>query len=154
MPGSRMVSLRWRRDDGFAIDTDPARLDRAAIHRFLAEESYWSAGIGRARLDRAIDASIPFGLEAPDGAQAGFARVVTDRATFAYLADVFVLAPWRGRGLGVWLVETVVAHPELQDLRRWDLATRDAHGLYRRVGFVPADPAREMVRLDPDAHRR
>jgi GNAT superfamily N-acetyltransferase len=94
---------------------------------------------------RSIEGSLPFGLYDPDGAQAGFARVVSDRAVFAYLGDVFVLPPFRGRGLGVRLVECVLAHPELQGLRRWHLATADAHELYRRFGFAePARPDRHM----------
>ncbi|HEY8584386.1 MAG TPA: GNAT family N-acetyltransferase [Capillimicrobium sp.] len=130
---------------GYEISTDPARLDLGAIHAFLTT-AYWSPGVSRETVERSIAHSIPFGLYAPDGAQAGFARVVSDRAVFAYLGDVYVLPEHRGRGLGVWLVETVLAHPELQGLRRFHLATADAHGLYERFGFRPADPARMMDR--------
>jgi GNAT superfamily N-acetyltransferase len=133
---------------GYEISTDPARLDLDVIHGFLAT-AYWSPGVPRATVERAIAHSLPFGLYAPGGAQAGFARVVSDRTTFAYLADVFVLPEHRGRGLGVRLVETILAHPELQGLRRWHLATADAHELYRRFGFAtPADPGRFM-NLEP-----
>jgi GNAT superfamily N-acetyltransferase len=125
-----------RRQDGYEVSTDPARLDVDAIHGFLVT-AYWCAGIPRETVVRAIAGSIPFGLYAPDGAQGGFARVVTDRATFAYLGDVFVLEEHRGRGLGVWLVDRIVAHPDLQGLRRFHLATADAHGLYARFGFLP-----------------
>jgi GNAT superfamily N-acetyltransferase len=125
-----------RREDGYAVSTDPARLDVDAIHGFLVT-AYWCPGIPRETVVRAIAGSIPFGLYAPDGTQAGFARVVTDRATFAYLGDVFVLEEHRGRGLGVWLVDRIVAHPDLQGLRRFHLATADAHGLYARFGFLP-----------------
>ena len=136
-----------RREDGYEVATDPQRLDLDAIHGFLVD-AYWCAGIPREKLERAIAGSLPFGLYAPDGAQAGFARVVTDRATFAYLADVFVLQPHRGRGLGVWLVERIVAHPDLQGLRRFHLATADAHGLYARFGFLPhPQPERLLDRL-------
>ena len=132
-----------RRDDGYEVSTDPARLDVSAIHAFLTT-SYWSPGISRELVERAIVGSLPFGLYAPDGTQAGFARVVSDRATFGYLGDVFVLDEHRGRGLGVWLVSCVVAHPDLQGLRRFHLATDDAHGLYERFGFLP-HPHREWM---------
>ena len=121
---------------GYEISTDPARLDLDVIHGYL-REAYWSPGVLRDVVERSIARSLCFGLYAPDGAQAGFARVVTDGATFAWIADVFVLDPHRGRGLGVWLMETVLAHPDLQGLRRIVLATKDAHELYERFGFVP-----------------
>ena len=146
--------------DGYTISTDPGRLDRRAIHAYL-ETSYWSPGVPYEVVDRAIDASLPFGLYAPDGAQAGFARLVTDGATFGWLADVFVLDAHRGRGLGKWLVEAVLAHPVLADARRIILATADAHSLYQRFGFRPADSARVMELVRPAdelyaslAHRR
>ena len=122
---------------GFEITTDRDRIDVAAVHAFLTR-SYWSPGVARDVVERAIANSLAFGLLAPDGSQAGFARAVTDRATYAYLADVYVLEEHRGRGLGTWLVRTVLEHPELQGLRRWALATDDAHGLYARFGFAPA----------------
>ena len=122
---------------GYEITTDAGRIDVDAVHAFLTR-SYWSPGVSRRVVERAIANSLAFGLLAPDGAQAGFARAITDRATYAYLADVYVLEEHRGRGLGVWLVETVLAHPDLQGLRRWALATADAHGLYARFGFAPA----------------
>ena len=121
---------------GFAITTDPARIDVAAVHAFLTR-SYWSPGIARETVERAIAHSLCFSLLAPDGSQAGFARAITDRATYAYLADVYVAEAHRGRGLGTWLVQTIVEHPDLQGLRRWALATADAHGLYARFGFGP-----------------
>ena len=133
------------RRDGYEISTDPDRLDREAIHAFL-ETAYWSPGIPFEAVDRSIDGSLPFGLYAPDGAQAGFARAITDGATFAWLADVFVLAPHRGRGLGVWLVEAVLAHPEVRDVRRAMLGTADAHGLYERFGFRSPVEGRMMIR--------
>ncbi len=137
-----------QRRDGYLISNDAALLDREAIWRFL-RTSYWSPGIARDVVVRAIEHSLVFGLYAPDGAQAGFARVVTDRARFAWLADVFVLEAHRGKDLGVWLVETIVAHPELAGLRLV-LATADAHGLYERFGFTAVDPERMMERRAPD----
>jgi GNAT superfamily N-acetyltransferase len=128
---------------GYEISTDRDRLDLEAIHGFL-RTAYWSPDVARETVERSIANSLPFGLYAPDGAQAGFARVISDLATFAYLGDVFVLPEHRGRGLGVWLVETVLAHPDLQGLRRFHLATADAHELYARFGFRPSDPALMM----------
>ncbi len=135
---------------GYEISTDPERLDLDVVLRYLAEESYWARGRTRERMEHAIAHSLNFGLYTQDGAQAGFARVVTDRATFAYLADVFVLEEERGRGLAVFLMEAILAHPDLQGLRRWSLVTRDAHGLYRKFGFVPlASPDLWMERHRP-----
>jgi len=128
----------WTRE-GYRVSTEKAALDEDVIHRFL-EGSYWARGIPRAIVERSIRNSLCFGLYAGN-AQVGFARVVTDGATFAYLADVFVLEEHRGRGLASWMIECVLAHPDLQGLRRWSLATLDAHGLYRRFGFqTPAHP--------------
>lgn len=118
----------------FEIDTDKVRLDTGLVHHFLAKCSHWARGIPRDVLERAIDHSLCFGLYR-DGAQMGFARIVTDEATFAYLADVFVVAEERNAGLGRWLVETILAHPPLQGLRRWLLVTSNAASLYRRCGF-------------------
>ena len=126
--------MEWTRD-GYTISDDPARVDVDAVHRYLHDESYWARGVPRDVVERSIAGSLPFGLYAPDGSLAGFARVVTDRATYGYLADVFTLDAHRGSGLGVWLVEVVLSHPELQGLRRWVLFTEDAHGLYERFGF-------------------
>ena len=129
---------------GYEVSTDAARLNRALTHRFLHDDSYWARGIPRDVVDRAIDNSLCFGLY-HDGAQVGFARVVTDRAAIAYLADVFVLEPHRGRGQGKRLIEAALAHPDLQGLRRFFLGTADAHELYERYGFRPlADPDRMM----------
>jgi GNAT superfamily N-acetyltransferase len=133
------------RPDGAEVSDDPARLDFDVVHGYLTR-SYWSPGIARDRVERAARHSLAFGLY-DAGVQIGYARVVTDRTTFAYLADVFVLEAHRGRGLGVFLVESVLGHPEVQGLRRWMLATRDAHGLYARFGFTAlADPATMMER--------
>lgn len=117
-----------------AISTDPGRIDLDVVHGFLAGESYWSLGIARERLARAIRHSLCFGLYEGER-QIGFARVVTDRATFAYLCDVFLLEAYRGRGLGEWLMEAIGSHPDLAGLRRWLLVTRDAHPFYERLGW-------------------
>lgn len=130
--------------DGYTISSNPGRLDLDAIWGFL-RTAYWSPEIPRDSVARAIAGSLPFGLYAPDGAQAGFARVVSDFARFAWLGDVFVLDGHRGRGLGVWLVETILAQPGLRDLRVV-LATQDAHGLYERFGFRTVTPGRFMER--------
>jgi GNAT superfamily N-acetyltransferase len=140
----------WRRD-GYLISTNKRLLDVAAIHGFLAR-SYWSMGVPLEVVERAIEHSIAFGLY-EEKRQIGFARVITDRATFAYLADVFILEDFRGRGLGEWLIEAVMSHPELQGLRRWMLITRDAHGLYRKSGFVDLkNPASLMEKTDPTVY--
>jgi len=145
----------WRRDDGFVISTDKARLDVAAVHGYLSACSYWAKGVPRAVVERAIAGTpLVFGVyEESTGRQVGFARVITDRATMAYLSDVFIVPDYQGRGLGTWLIETIVAHPELRGLRRWLLATADAHGLYARFGFTPlAQPDRWMERHFPDVY--
>ncbi len=136
----------------YEIHTDPDRLDLDVIHGFLAH-SYWSPGIPRHVVARAIKHSLCFGVYR-HGVQVGFARVVSDRATFAYLADVFVLEAHRGIGLSKRLMAAIVAHPDLQGLRRILLGTRDAHGLYRQFGFAPlAQPSRLMEILRPDIYR-
>ena len=138
---------------GFTISTDPARLDVGAIHAYLAQESYWAKGVPLTTVQRSIDHSLNFGLYAPDGRLTGFARVVTDTATFAWLCDVFVLAEFRGRGLSKWLVAELWAHPELQGLRRRLLATLDAHELYTRFGFAPlAAPERYLESRQPNPY--
>jgi GNAT superfamily N-acetyltransferase len=136
----------------YTISTDPARLDVALIHRWLSEESYWARGVPRAVVERALANSLCFGAY-EGGAQVGFARVVSDRATFAYLADVFVLPPARGRGCARQLMDAVFAHPDLQGLRRFALATRDAHALYAQYGFTAlARPETFMERYRPDVY--
>lgn len=137
--------------DGFQITDDPAAVDLEAVHAFLTE-AYWSRGISRELVAKAIAGSLPFSL-LHEGQQIGFARVITDRATYGYLADVYVLEDFRGRGLGRWLIEVVLAHRELQGLRRLGLVTRDAHALYRAVGFTAlASPDRHMERTLADPY--
>ena len=138
-----------QRRAAFVVSSDPGRLDVDLIHGFLAR-SYWAEGISREIVERSIRHSLCFGLY-EWARQIGFARMVTDRATYAYLADVFVLEAYRGRGLSSFLMEAVMAHPELQGLRRFGLATRDAHGLYRKFGFsglTTPDRMMEIVRVD------
>jgi GNAT superfamily N-acetyltransferase len=141
------------RRGSFLVSTDPARLDAQAIHAYL-EQSYWAAGIPLDVVERAIRGSLCIGLY-DDGRQVGFARAVTDRATFAYLADVYVLEPHRGQGLAAWMVGTLLAHPELQGLRRLSLVTKDAHGLYARFGFTPLQSLNAYMEIArPDIYRR
>jgi N-acetylglutamate synthase-like GNAT family acetyltransferase len=135
------------------ISTDTGRLDVEVIHRFLAEDSYWSRGIPRSIVVRAIENSLCFGVY-HRAAQVGFARIVTDRSTFALLADVFILDQHRGKGLSKWLMRCVVEHQDLQGLRRLLLLTSDAHGLYSQFGFEPlGNPSRFMEVLRPDVYR-
>jgi GNAT superfamily N-acetyltransferase len=144
------LHARWDRD-GFTVTCDPSRIDRESVHAFLSQ-SYWARGIGREVVDRSIDGSLCFALLEGDQ-QIGFARVITDRATFAYLGDVHVLEARRGRGLGRWLMDCVMAHPDLAGLRRWVLVTRDAHELYAPLGFMPlANPAGYMELHRPDVY--
>lgn len=121
--------------DGYEISDEVARLDVTEIHRFISEESYWAPGRDRATVERTIAHSLCFGLYGPDGAQVGFARLVTDRTTAAHLSDVYVLPEHRGRGLSKALMAAILGHPELRTIARWTLSTDDAHGLYAGFGF-------------------
>ena len=134
--------------DGYTLSTDKTRLDVASIHSFLSERSYWAHGRSREVVERTIETSLCFGIYAQQELVA-FARVVTDYATFGWVCDVFVLESHRGHGLGKWLIEAVVRHPELQGLKRLLLATRDAQGLYREYGEYASlqAPERWMERL-------
>ena len=140
--------------NGFLISTDTARLDLGVIYEFLATQSYWAKGVPREIVARSVANALCFGVY--DGSrQVGFARVISDYATFAYLADVFIVEPYRGRGLSKALMDTIMAHPHVQGLRRFTLGTADAHGLYRKYGFAePPHPERQMERADPDVYRR
>lgn len=136
----------------FTISTDKGRLDLAVIHTFLTEESYWAATRSIEQTETAIENSICFGLYHGEK-QIGFARVVSDKATFAYVGDVFVLSQYRGKGLSKWLMQMIVDHPELQGLRRWVLATKDAHGLYEQFEFAELrHPERWMEKTAPNAY--
>ncbi|MBO0735423.1 MAG: GNAT family N-acetyltransferase [Alphaproteobacteria bacterium] len=144
-----IVASRVIRGRLYEIDTDPSRLDIALIHHFLAECSHWARGIPVDTLQRAIAHSLVFGLYR-DGSQIGFARIVTDEATFAYLTDVFVTVQERNAGLGQWLIEAILAHPPLQGLRRWMLVTKNAKNLYLRCGFDElCEKLSYMERFDP-----
>jgi len=141
-----------RFDDSLEISTDKSRLHIELINSFLVEESYWARERTLEQTKKAIEHSICFGVYAGER-QVAFARVVSDRATFAYLGDVFVIQEYQGRGIGKMLMEAIVAHPELQGLRRWVLATRDAHGLYEKYGFTPLKhPERWMELAAPNAY--
>jgi GNAT superfamily N-acetyltransferase len=142
-----------RKRGNFCISTDPARLDLTAIHAYLSR-SYWAEGIPKDLVAKSIEGSICFGLFDADR-QIGLARVITDKATFAYLCDVYVLEEYQRSGLGQWLMEAVCSHPDLQNLRRFVLLTRDAHKLYEKFGFKPPkDPSRYMEIARPDIYRR
>ena len=134
------------RHGDYLITDDPARLDLDVIHGYLARESYWAGNIPRETVERSLQNSLCLGVYAAGGAQVGLARIVTDYATYAWLCDVFVLAAHRGHGLGKALIQAVVSHPRLQNLRRFALATRDAHGLYAQFGFTP--PARPETQME------
>jgi len=139
---SRAEPRELARRGPYFLSTDAALIDVAAIHAFLSEQSYWAPGILREVVEKSIKNSLCFGLFC-ESRQIGFARMVTDRATFAWLADVFVIDAYRGQGLGKWMVQNLLKHPDLQGLRRILLGTRDAHGLYSQFGFTPlGDPSR------------
>jgi len=139
----------WERGD-YLISTDRSRLDLELIHDFISNQSYWGQGRTVEVVQRALDNSLNFGLYS-GARQVGFARIVTDYATFAWVADVFMIEEYRGRGLSQWLMEVMLAHPQLQGFRRWVLATKDAHSLYARFGFIPLHrPERWMERPDPN----
>ncbi len=139
---------------GYMISDDPARLDVGAIHAYLTR-SYWSTGVPREVIERAVRQSLCVGCYTATGEQVGLVRVVTDRATFAWICDVYVLEPHRGRGLSKAMMGAVMSHPELRTVRRLTLATRDAHGLYARFGFVPvARPESQMEKRQPQPWQR
>jgi GNAT superfamily N-acetyltransferase len=142
----------WSRD-GYTLSTDQARLDVDAVHAFLSQ-SYWATNVPRDVVERALRNALCFGLYR-DEAQIGLVRVISDYATIAYVGDVYVLPEHRGRGLSKWMMECVLAHPELQHLRRWILITRDAHDLYRQFGFRELKRPEGFMELhDPDVYQR
>jgi GNAT superfamily N-acetyltransferase len=138
--------------NNFHISTDKSKLDVEIIHHYLCNESYWAKNISKDIVQQSINGSVCFGLyddEKPAlsaGRQVGFARVITDYATFGYLADVFILEAYRGKGLSKWMMEVIMNDPDLQGFRRWMLATRDAQGLYAQFGFVPLDKPERIMR--------
>lgn len=140
----------------YCISTNRTLLNMECIHNYLSNESYWAANIPKEIVIRSIENSLCFGLYVDDS-QIGFARVITDKATFAYLADVFVLKEYRGKGLSKWLMQVIHEHPELQTLRRWMLGTRDAHGLYKQFGwtnFTEEVSSRFMQKHNPDVYKK
>ena len=140
---------------GWTISNELSPQDIDTAYRWISAESYWAKGLPRDIFDRSVANSLCFGLRDGVGNLRGFARVVIDRATFAYLCDLFICETVRGQGAGTNLVRSIMEHPELQLLRRWMLVTRDAHRLYEPYGFkVPENPERLMVRLDPDIYSR
>ena len=142
------AGIQEYRRDPFLISTDPSRLDISAIHSFLSSRSWWAKGLPRETVERSIAGSLCFGMY--DGAkQIGFARVITDGATFAYLCDDYLLEDYRGRGLGKWLMQCIFSHPELQDIRRWMVIAEDPR-LYASFGFRPLEQAEiNMERINP-----
>lgn len=141
----------------FLISTESRKMQTQRVHKYLSEESYWAKLIPYSVVDKAIQNSLCFGVFAPDlgGLQVGFARVITDRATFAYLCDVYIEESYRGRGLSLWLMEVIMAYPDLQKLRRFLLATVGTHDLYRKFGFeVTATPERWMEIKNPDIYKK
>ena len=139
---------------GFIISTDKSLLDYNAIYKYLDEDSYWAKGIPIETLKKSIKNSICFGIY-QQNKQAGFARVITDKATFAYICDVFVLPDFRGNGLSKWLIQSIINYPELKGLRRWSLATADAHGLYSQFGFTQINrPDRWMEIYQPEIYKQ
>jgi GNAT superfamily N-acetyltransferase len=146
-----MEIMEWRKGD-YALSTDKSKIDMNAVHDFLSQ-SYWAEDIPMETVKRSIENSLCFAISHQE-MLVGFARVVTDFATYAYLADVFILPPHRRKGLSKWLVQIILEHPQLQGLRRFTLATRDAHRLYAQFGFKPfARPDRWMERHDPDVYK-
>jgi GNAT superfamily N-acetyltransferase len=147
-----MMRHEWHKGE-YTISTDPQRIDVETVHNFLTH-SYWAEGIPFDLVKRSLEHSLSFGVY-KDTQQIGFARLVTDYTTFAYLADVFVLEEYRGQGLGKWLMEVIIHHPDLQGFRRWLLATRDAHGLYRQYGFTPLRLCERFMEIwDRDVYKR
>jgi GNAT superfamily N-acetyltransferase len=140
--------------DGYQVSDNPARLDLAVIHQYLSEESYWAKNIPMEVVRRSVENSFCFGLYYNNG-QVGFARLITDKATFAYLADVFILPAHRGKGLSKWMLGFIHHHPDMQGLRRWLLGTLDAHELYRQLGWtsLPPETASRFMQLHfPDVY--
>ena len=136
--------------DGFCITDDTGRVDVLAVHAFLSTQAYWCLNIPFERVKKAVENSLNFSLFDEGGRQIGYARIISDRSTIAYLGDVYVLPEWRGHGLSKWLIETVMQHPELQGLRRWILLTQDAHGLYRQYGWKDVVRPERWMEVTPE----
>lgn len=145
--------------DGFIISTDKLKLDILSIHQYLSKEAYWCKHVSLEIVKMSIENSVCFGIyhnnsqnlpavrqALPTGRQVGFARVITDKATFGYLADVFIINEFRGQGLSKWMMQCILSHPELQGFRSWLLGTKDAHGLYSQFGFKPLEHPERFMR--------
>lgn len=148
--------MKWKRDS-FVISTDKSMLQIDEIHKFLSQEAYWCLGVPRSVVEKAIEGSLCFGVydESKNTAQIGYARLVTDKATFAWLCDVYIENEYRGEGLSKWLMECILAHPDLQGLRRICLATKDAHSLYEKYGFeVTKTPGNWLEIKDNDIYKK
>jgi GNAT superfamily N-acetyltransferase len=144
--------MQWQKDN-YTITTNRAAFSIEYIHRYLSTQSYWAEGIPLQTVQKSVEGSLSFGVFCNDQMM-GFARVITDKATFAYLADVFIDESFRGKGLSKWLMEVIMGHPDLQGLRRFMLATRDAHGLYSQYGFTGiTNPERLMQIVRPDIYK-
>jgi GNAT superfamily N-acetyltransferase len=145
-------AMAEQRRGAFLLSTDPGRLNLHVVHNFLTN-CYWAKGVPFEVVERSIQHALCFGIYDGSGAQVGFARVVSDFSTVAYLGDVFVLESHRGHGLGKWMMECIMQHPALQGMRRWILVTRDAHGLYKQFGFTPLKSAELYMELHrPDIY--
>ena len=150
-----MNSFYEKTEGEYQISTDPSKLNLEVIHKYLSQESYWANGIPFEKVKKSIEHSLCFGLYHHDE-QVGFARLITDKTSFAYLADVFILEKERGKGLSKWLLTTIQSHPELLNLRGWLLRTKDAHGLYEQFGWSKLSEEqiqRFMVRFNPDVYK-
>ncbi len=137
-PLAKLNPVTWARSDGYTLSTDRTRLDVDAVERFLCEDAYWTTGHARQTLERALAGSLVMGAYAPDATFAGFARLVTDCAIFAYMRDVFVMPDHRSKGLATWMALAIRDHPDLETVSTWMLATADAHGVYEKAGFQRA----------------
>lgn len=140
----------------YLISTDPSKLNLEVIHKYLSQESYWAKDIPFETVEHSIENSLCFGLFHQQE-QIGFARLITDKSTFAYLADVFILKEHRGNGLSKFLMATIQSHPELQNLRGWLLRTKDAHSLYEQFGWnklTEEQLQRFMIRFNPDVYKK
>jgi N-acetylglutamate synthase-like GNAT family acetyltransferase len=148
------MSLEWRRGDAYTISDDRSRIDDDRVTELIGG-TYWAKGIPREVMVRALDNSLVFGVYHAEQGQVGIARIITDRATFAYFSDICIAPEHRGAGLGKWLVEVIAAHPDLQGLRRWMLLTNDAHTLYEKIGFRRIEAAeRYMERTFPGIYQK
>jgi GNAT superfamily N-acetyltransferase len=149
-----MIDIIVKNEEGYHISTAKNELDVELVYRYLSTDSYWATGISKDVVMKSIDNSLCFGIY-KERHQVGFARIISDFATYAYLADVFVAKEERGKGLSKWLMQIIIEHPELQGLRRFVLATKDAHGLYAQFGFLPySNPDRLMCRHNPAVYKR